>query len=127
MLSLRDAGPPGPLSNLYVHVPWCRDRCTYCAFPTAPDAPALHADFVDALSRRAAAQRWPAPLRTLYLGGGTPALLAPERLGQLLDSLRRYASFDVSIEVSKGLQRRKASSSSANRAGASSAGVPPPR
>jgi len=99
LLSLCDAGPAGPLSNVYVHVPWCRDRCTYCAFPTAPDAPALHADFVDALARRAAAQGWPAPLRTLYLGGGTPALLAPERLGRLIDEIRRCASFDPSIEI----------------------------
>jgi oxygen-independent coproporphyrinogen-3 oxidase len=99
LLSLRDAGPPGPLSNVYVHVPWCRDRCTYCAFPTAPDNPALHADFVDALCRRAAAQRWPAPLRTLYLGGGTPALLAPEQLGRLIGGIRRCASFEASIEI----------------------------
>ena len=99
MLQLRDAGPPAPLGSVYVHVPFCRDRCTYCAFPTVPDDPALHAPLVDALLARAGAARTPAPLRTLYLGGGTPGLLAPEELARLVAGFGARVAFDPQIEI----------------------------
>lgn len=99
MLRLRDAGPPRPPDSLYVHVPFCRDRCTYCAFPTVRDRPERHAALVSALRARAAASSFPAPLTTLYLGGGTPALLAPELLRQLLDGIREHVIFDPKIEI----------------------------
>ncbi|MBM3984360.1 MAG: coproporphyrinogen III oxidase family protein, partial [Planctomycetes bacterium] len=99
MPELRDAGPPAPIGSAYLHVPFCRDRCTYCAFPTVHDAPALHGPLVDALLARAAASPLDGPLRTLYLGGGTPGLLAPGELARLLDGLRRCWPFDQTIEI----------------------------
>jgi oxygen-independent coproporphyrinogen-3 oxidase len=99
LLPLRDAGPPSPLGSLYVHVPFCRDRCSYCAFPTVHDEPALHAPLVEALLARAASAAFPAPLRTLYLGGGTPGLLPVDELRRLLDGFRASAAFDNQIEI----------------------------
>ncbi len=99
MLPLRDAGPPRPPRSLYVHVPYCRDRCTYCAFPTVLDQPARHAAFVSALLARLAASPLPAPLSTLYLGGGTPALLSAEQLARLLRGLREHVDFEDEIEI----------------------------
>jgi oxygen-independent coproporphyrinogen-3 oxidase len=84
---------------VYLHVPFCRDRCTYCAFPTVHDVPALHEPLVDALLARAAAYPLEGPLRTLYLGGGTPALLEPAALARLFAGLRRVWSFDLTIEI----------------------------
>lgn len=99
MPELRDAGPPAPIGSVYVHVPFCRDRCVYCAFPTVHDVPSLHAAFIDALTTRAASFPLNGPLRTLYLGGGTPGLLAPAELARLLASLRRCWSFAATIEI----------------------------
>lgn len=99
MLPLHDAGPPRPIGSLYVHVPFCRDRCTYCAFTTLRDVPAWHAPLLAGLGRRLAHWHAPGPLRTLYLGGGTPALLAPEDLATLLDMARSCWTFDGTIEI----------------------------
>lgn len=88
MHTLVDRGAGTPLSSVYVHVPFCRDRCSYCAFATVADDPQLHARTTRALltelSRHAPEQSW----RTIYLGGGTPSLLAPELLDELLSGLR---------------------------------------
>lgn len=99
MLPLHDAGPPRPIGSLYVHVPFCRDRCTYCAFTTLRDVPAWHAPLLAGLIRRLSAWHPPGPLRTLYLGGGTPALLDPDALGALLECARSCCAFDRQIEI----------------------------
>jgi len=68
-------------------VPFCRDRCSYCAFATLADDPALHGRVVSALLRELARHEVEQPWKTLYLGGGTPSLLVPELLGRLLAGL----------------------------------------
>ncbi len=88
---------------MYVHVPFCRDRCTYCAFPTVADDPYAHEPLVDALLGEAARAPIAAPLRTLYLGGGTPGLLAPHLIERLVTGLRAHGPWapeaEVTIEV----------------------------
>lgn len=86
---LRDAAQAGPL-GLYLHFPFCRDRCTYCSFVTTRDEdhrPAvlqrLEADLAawgEALGRPA--------LDTLYVGGGTPSLLGTGELAALTAAVR---------------------------------------
>lgn len=67
-------------AHLYVHVPLCRSKCAYCDFCSVPDDGAIsHADLVT--STVFAAVGWqrfgmePAPLQSLYVGGGTPSVL----------------------------------------------------
>jgi oxygen-independent coproporphyrinogen-3 oxidase len=88
---------------VYVHVPFCRDRCTYCAFPTVRDDPAAHAELIHAILAEAARQPVSSPLQTLYLGGGTPGLLTPGELKRLLSGLEalrpRQADAEVTLEV----------------------------
>lgn len=71
-----------------MHVPFCRDRCTYCAFATLADDPALHDSFVDGLLAEYARWGGSASWKTIYIGGGTPGLLAPALLEHLLSTLR---------------------------------------
>lgn len=104
MQTLVDRGPPLPLGHVYLHVPFCTDRCTYCAFATVPEDPRQHAPLVDALLAEWAGRREsPASLRTVYLGGGTPGLLAPELLERLLGSLAAEAPgldrAEITLEV----------------------------
>ncbi len=78
--------------GLYVHVPWCRVRCPYCAFDVDADRdrPSAEHAYVDAVlaevARRSIA--FSGPPRTLYLGGGTPSRLSPEAIERLLAGLR---------------------------------------
>ena len=80
--------------HLYLHVPFCARRCSYCDFAIAVRREVPSRRFVDQLLREwrgwAATDRFPpaAPLATIYLGGGTPSLLDPAELARLLAGLR---------------------------------------
>ncbi len=69
--------------HLYVHVPFCRRRCVYCDFSIAVRRRVPTADFLAALAAEWARAERPAPLATLYLGGGTPSLLGGEGIAAL--------------------------------------------
>jgi putative oxygen-independent coproporphyrinogen III oxidase len=82
--------------GVYVHVPFCRTRCGYCDFNTYTAVElgggASQAAYPDVLAREIdlAAKVLPAPgapVRTVFFGGGTPTLLAPERLGGILKKI----------------------------------------
>ncbi len=71
--------------HLYVHVPFCGRRCTYCDFSIAVRRRVPVAAYLDALVREAAGAGAPAgrDLATVYLGGGTPSRLGGEGIGAL--------------------------------------------
>jgi oxygen-independent coproporphyrinogen-3 oxidase len=76
-------------AGLYVHVPFCRRKCRYCDFYSVPRTSGV-AEWLDALEREATHYRDRfASFDTLYLGGGTPSLLAPEELVRLVEFLQR--------------------------------------
>lgn len=85
------------MAGLYVHVPFCTQRCVYCDFYFTTTRIA-EGPFVEGVEREAA--RWghefrdKAPLRTLYLGGGTPSLLSPDALGRIVQAAHDH--FDTS-------------------------------
>jgi len=82
---LRRAAQAEPL-GLYLHIPFCKDRCTYCSFVTTRDTELK----ATALARLAADLRlWGQTLGrpgvdTLYFGGGTPSILFSDELAQLM-------------------------------------------
>jgi oxygen-independent coproporphyrinogen-3 oxidase len=91
---LREAAGREPL-GLYLHIPFCRDRCTYCSFVTTRDEalkPAALARLVRQLGEWGEALGRPA-VDTLYLGGGTPSLLSVGELAELTAAARR--AFDL--------------------------------
>ncbi|MBI5014736.1 MAG: radical SAM family heme chaperone HemW [Deltaproteobacteria bacterium] len=93
--------------SVYVHVPFCRTRCHYCAFYSGEplEAAAEYPSWVAAevLCR---AQRAPTPspaISTVYLGGGTPSLLGASRVAAILETIHRtwglLSEAEVTIEV----------------------------
>jgi oxygen-independent coproporphyrinogen III oxidase len=86
--------------SVYIHVPFCTRRCSYCDFAvqTVRDAPTE--EWLEAigaeLSLTVQERGWelPIPIDTLYIGGGTPSLLAPSAMGDLATRLRRYFVWD---------------------------------
>ena len=108
----------GPVHHVYVHVPFCRAKSDYCDFASmavgAPGAGAsagaggiVEADaafdaFVDGVAaewERERAAHDVRRLRTLYLGGGTPSLLGPERLERLLELFRPHLTPHAEVTV----------------------------
>lgn len=100
---LPDNGPRQAGPHVYVHVPFCRDRCTYCAFATHANDAGLHQAFVDALTSESGRLGTRTGVQTLYLGGGTPALLHPDHIGSLIDgqigSYERSNAVEVTLEA----------------------------
>lgn len=78
-------------AGLYVHVPFCAARCAYCDFSSGLYSAAAAERWLAALEREAA-RRAPAAaglrFSSVFLGGGTPSILAPEQIGRLFRSLR---------------------------------------
>lgn len=86
--------------SVYLHIPFCATKCTYCAFNTYVNLDALIDPFVDALNREIAivgASQPGLPVGTIFFGGGTPSLLTPEQFERILAALR--ASFAVAADA----------------------------
>jgi len=101
--ALREAARREPL-GLYLHIPFCLDRCTYCSFITTRDQD-LKPGAMDRLLREIPA--WGKALErpavdTLYLGGGTPSLLSIPELGDLTSAIRE--AFDLGPLVEATLE-----------------------
>ncbi|MBQ9417195.1 MAG: radical SAM family heme chaperone HemW [Bacteroidales bacterium] len=81
---------------LYLHIPFCRSKCHYCAFYSRPASDSLMHTFAQALTVEIQLRHSEIthPIRTLYLGGGTPSILPLSLINQILTSLHRH--FDLS-------------------------------
>jgi oxygen-independent coproporphyrinogen-3 oxidase len=99
------------LLSLYVHIPFCKTRCTYCAFNTYTGLDDLIPAYCAALVQEMAltaehAVKLLRPAHTLYFGGGTPSLLEPAQVGQLIDSARRNFALaddaEITLEANPG-------------------------
>jgi oxygen-independent coproporphyrinogen III oxidase len=78
--------------GIYIQVPFCQAKCTYCNFHTGVFAKSLYQPYADAVCREIARSRDLLDLAvdTVYLGGGTPSLLAPEDSARMLDAVRSH-------------------------------------
>ena len=89
------------MAGLYVHIPFCRSRCIYCAFYSST-ALTLRQSYVDAVVREIQ-MRGASDIGTIYLGGGTPSQLSPGQLRQIFDAIYIYNKVmpdaEVTIEV----------------------------
>jgi len=94
--------------GVYVHVPFCRTRCGYCDFNTYTATElgggATQQAYPDLVMREVdlAATVLPAggtPVSTVFFGGGTPTLLAPDRLGGIISKIGAAFGLDAGAEV----------------------------
>jgi oxygen-independent coproporphyrinogen-3 oxidase len=94
-------------AGIYIHIPFCRSRCSYCDFATGQFESALaerysHA-LVEEIKRFDAAHGDgsdnPCEADTIYFGGGTPSLLTPAQASRILDAARRRFQISPSPEV----------------------------
>lgn len=90
-----------PLS-VYVHVPFCARKCLYCDFPSAPGTPEEIAYYFRVLMKEIRSFEALASLHgvtTVFFGGGTPSLVDPKYIGQVLNLLHSLYSFDKNAEI----------------------------
>ncbi len=88
--------------HLYLHVPFCARRCSYCDFSIAVGRVVPWRAFADSVNEELAlrhARMECAPLDTLYLGGGTPSRLGAEGVAALFEVLKRHVEWTPNAEV----------------------------
>jgi len=91
-----------PPRHLYVHVPFCARRCSYCDFSIAVRRDVPVRDYVDGIRRELQIRERASDrmvLDTLYLGGGTPSRLGGPGIAELLSAIRERADWSDSAEV----------------------------
>ena len=98
----------GEALGLYISIPFCRSKCTYCNFASGVYPASEHKRYVDRLIEDlAAAPAWaermgvelPRRVDTIYLGGGTPSLLEPELLARLFAAMRWEFDLEPDAEI----------------------------
>ena len=90
-------------AGIYIHIPFCRARCSYCDFATGAYSGPLAERYVHALAEEIRA--FPAheseadEADTLYFGGGTPSLLSPTQVAHILEAVRDRFTVRTDAEV----------------------------
>jgi oxygen-independent coproporphyrinogen-3 oxidase len=101
--------------GIYISVPFCRSKCTYCNFASGVFSAAQMGQYVDRLIADMVHMKTlagdqgaeiPLPVDSIYLGGGTPSLLPPEELKKLLFHLRQefrtLPKAEITVECAPG-------------------------
>ena len=98
--------------SLYIHVPFCPQRCPYCAFATVVGQEDRHSLYAEAICREI--ESWghlSGPVETVFLGGGTPSQVNPVLIGQMLEAVERHLEIhsdaEISVEVNPGTVDRE--------------------
>ena len=73
---------------LYIHIPFCKQKCLYCDFKSFPKAEGFMEDYVDALIKEIKNTTKGYKIRSLFIGGGTPSYLDEKSLLKLMDSIK---------------------------------------
>src|SRR5215469_16521397 len=79
----------GPVESLYVHVPFCAHKCSYCAFYSEASSGELINRYVRALCRELEMVAEDLKPRTIFFGGGTPSLLNLRQWEKILLAMER--------------------------------------
>ncbi|MGI6127496.1 MAG: radical SAM family heme chaperone HemW [Planifilum sp.] len=99
--------PPGAV---YIHIPFCTNKCHYCDFTAYVVKGQPVDEYLSALEREMA--MWvrdvpPGPIRSIFIGGGTPTVLTPAQMERLLSSIRRFfpnwsGDLEFTVEANPG-------------------------
>jgi oxygen-independent coproporphyrinogen-3 oxidase len=96
-------------AGVYIHIPFCRSRCSYCDFATGMFESATAEKYVEAVCSEIRSWRevdQPAPVDTIYFGGGTPSLLSAGQIEQILNTVKNHfaviESPEITLEINPG-------------------------
>jgi len=102
------AAPVDNALGIYVSIPFCRSKCTFCSFASGVFPASDHARYVErVIAELAGAQAWagsigvelPGRVDSVYMGGGTPSLLAPELVAELFAAIHAEFNLDANAEI----------------------------
>src|SRR5690554_1818252 len=89
------------MAGIYIHIPFCKQKCSYCDFHFSTTFAVYRDNMIKALIHELETRTHylkKQTISTLYFGGGTPSLLTAEELKAIVDAVYRYYSVDTEIE-----------------------------
>jgi oxygen-independent coproporphyrinogen III oxidase len=89
-------------AGIYIHIPFCKSRCSYCDFATGLYQADFAETYVEALIRDIRTTRNAEALLsvdTIYLGGGTPSMLSPAQIERILSAVRESFTVEPAVEI----------------------------
>src|SRR5262245_6424696 len=101
-------------AGIYIHIPFCKSRCSYCDFATGMYEGGLAERYVGAVCSEI--ENWTeinasCQVDTVYFGGGTPSLLRPDQIQRILNATRAQFeisdSAEITLEINPGDARKK--------------------
>lgn len=99
-------------AGIYIHIPFCKSRCSYCDFATGLFESGLAERYVDALLFDIRTT-WQGDLArevdTVYFGGGTPSMLSPAQIVEILQAVQERFDVDQSAEITMEINPGSAS------------------
>jgi oxygen-independent coproporphyrinogen-3 oxidase len=90
------------VAGVYLSYPFCAQKCTYCNFASGIFPASVENRYLEALARELQAHLWEWEPETVYLGGGTPGAMDPDRLAGLLNLIPGRPWVEATIEVAPG-------------------------
>lgn len=91
--------------SLYIHIPFCKQRCFYCDFPTFSGKERFRKDYIEALVKEIEEKCSNYLIKTIFIGGGTPSYLEENELEKLLRAvfkLNLSDKLEYSMECNPG-------------------------
>ena len=95
--------------SAYIHIPFCHRRCFYCDFAVVPIGDNIDSlngnksdtvkDYLTYLKKEILSIKHKSPLSTIYIGGGTPSILDPTQIEDLINIFRKYYGIDRGAEI----------------------------
>jgi len=89
------------MSGFYVHVPFCKKKCSYCDFHFSTRFEGYREEMIARIGQEIIERKreYPSPLKSIYFGGGTPSLLTSKELSFLIKTIQENYIIDSSVEV----------------------------
>ena len=95
--------------SAYVHIPFCHRRCFYCDFSIVPigdnvdslkgNGSEIIKDYLKFLKKEILSIKHKSPLSTIYIGGGTPSILDPSQMAEIINIFKNYYGIDYGAEI----------------------------
>ena len=89
----------GRAYSLYIHVPFCTRKCDYCHFYVIPDKESHKKLYLEALRSELRTNKAEGNPVSLYFGGGTPSLLAPDAIAEIIDTIAPPSTCEITLEA----------------------------
>ncbi len=89
------------MAGIYLHIPFCKGKCAYCDFYSVGNIK-LKEIFIEAICKEIELQKdylKGESIQTIYFGGGTPSLLSPEELEEIIEQILKYFDVEKSNEI----------------------------